>query len=258
MKDLTVTVIQADLKWENPKANLESFSKKISEVKESTDLIILPEMFNTGFTMDAIGNAEEMDGPTMGWMADQAYEQNAAVAGSLIIKEGRAYYNRFIWMHPGGMYQTYDKRHLFSLAGEQDHYTRGEERLKIKYKGWRICPMICYDLRFPVWTRNNGFYDLMIFVANWPDRRSYDWLTLLRSRAIENQSYVIGVNRVGTDNNGHRYNGDSCIIDPGWHQTIWHHEKTEIVHTTTLSASHLFDVRKKLPFLEDKDDYVIL
>ena len=258
MKDLTVTVVQADLHWEDVSANLDSFTQKLNSHSVKTDLIILPEMFNTGFSMEARKLAERMDGRTMSWMADIADEKDAAIAGSLIIEEDGKYYNRFIWMHPGGMYQTYDKRHLFTMAGEHHHYTKGEERLKIKYKGWRISPMICYDLRFPVWSRNNGFFDLLIYVANWPDKRSYDWSTLLAARAIENQSYVIGVNRVGDDANGHHYSGHSAIIDPGWHKVLWQQVESEEIYTHTLSAEHLLTVREKLPFLPDRDDFVIL
>jgi len=156
------------------------------------------------------------------------------------------------------MYQVYDKRHLFAMAGEHEHYTAGEERLVILYKAWRICPMICYDLRFPVWARNEDNYDLLIYTANWPDRRSYDWMMLLKARAIENQCYTIGVNRVGSDDNGHLYNGDSCVIDPGWKQVLYHQEKSEDVHTTVLSADHLKKVRSSLPFLEDRDTFKIL
>lgn len=258
MKDLTVTVVQADLVWEDVQANLKSFSKKIEDLSAQTDLIILPEMFNTGFSMDPKRLSEEMDGPTMTWMANMADLKHASIAGSLIIQEDGHYFNRFVWMHPGGMYQTYDKRHLFTMAGEHHHYVRGEDRLKIKYKGWRICPMICYDLRFPVWSRNNGFYDLLIYVANWPDKRAYDWRTLLAARAIENQAYVVGVNRVGIDGNNHHYSGHSAIIDPGWHKVLWQQEEKEAVHTQVLSAKHLLKVREQLPFLADQDDFVIL
>ena len=258
MKDLSVTVVQSDLHWQNVDANLIAFEEKIKQIEVATDLIILPQMFNTGFTMDASSHAEPMNGRTMNWMAYMADYSEAAICGSLIIEEDKKYYNRFVWMHPGGMYETYDKRHLFAMSGEHEHYTAGEERLKIKYKGWRICPMICYDLRFPVWSRNNGFYDLLIYVANWPDKRAYDWRTLLSARAIENQAYVIGVNRVGDDANGHHYSGFSSVIDPGWNRIIWESEEKEAVTTVSLSFEHLLRVREKLPFLVDKDDFVIL
>lgn len=258
MLDINVTTIQANLIWENRDANLEAFTKKLSQINTPTDVIILPEMFTTGFSMVPADLAETMDGPTMIWLAEQADIHNAVITGSLIIKEGANYFNRLIWMYPGGMYHTYDKRHLFAMAGEHDHYTPGEERVIITHKGWRICPMICYDLRFPVWARNDDAYDLLIYVANWPDKRSYDWNTLLKARAIENQSYVVGVNRVGQDANGHNYNGDTCVIDPGPKQTLYHVNKDEAVHTTTLSGSHLQDVRSQLPFLKDQGQFKVL
>ena len=258
MQDLKVTLIQSDLHWQDRSKNLTSFEQKISQIEEETDLILLPEMFTTGFTMNSVEQAEEMDGPTMQWMAAQADQEDAVIVGSLIIKEGQHYYNRLIWMIPGGMFHTYDKRHLFAMAGEHEHYTKGEERLVVEYKGWKVCPMICYDLRFPVWARNQDNYDLLVYIANWPNKRSYDWRALLQARAIENQAYVVGVNRVGQDDNGHDYNGDSCVIDPGWKKELYHSEKNEAIHTTTLSASHLQDVRKKLPFLVDSDDFKLI
>ncbi len=258
MNHLDVTLIQSDLYWLDINANLEAFSSKISTIQGSTDLVLLPEMFSTGFTMDPQNPAEEMEGPTMSWMAEQAQKVNAVIAGSLVVVDRGQYYNRFVWMYPGGMYHTYDKRHLFAMAGEHEKYTAGEERLIVNYKGWRICPLICYDLRFPVWSRNDHAFDVLIFVANWPNKRMYDWNTLLRARAIENQCYVIGVNRIGTDPNGHEYNGDSCVIDPGWNQVIYHTEKIEAVHTVSLSKDHLTEVRNKLPFLKDQDRFAVL
>lgn len=258
MLDINVTTLQANLIWQNRDANLKAFSQKLSKINGPTDIIVLPEMFTSGFSMNPSSLAEDMDGPTMDWLAKQADTYDAIVTGSLIIKERSNYYNRLIWMHPGGMYHTYDKKHLFAMAGEHNHYTPGEERVIITHKGWRICPMICYDLRFPVWARNDDSYDLLIYVANWPDKRSYDWNTLLKARAIENQAYVVGVNRVGQDDNGHSYNGDTCVIDPGWKKTLYHAEKDEAVHTTTLSGSHLQEVRSKLPFLKDQNKFITL
>lgn len=257
MTDLKITLLQSTITWENPAANLAHYEEMLAQLTGPTDLIILPEMFTTGFTMDAAANAEPMDGPTMRWLAAQAAEYNAVITGSLIIGENSKYYNRLIWMQPDGEYKTYDKRHRFAMAGEHEHYEAGTERLVIEYKGWRICPLICYDLRFPVWSRNDDAYDLLVYTANWPDRRAYDWLTLLRARAIENQCYVAAVNRVGTDANGHGYNGDSCVIDPGWRHVLWHAEKVEAVQTVTLSAAHLADVRQRLPFLVDRDDFTV-
>jgi len=258
IQNLKVTLIQSELFWCDPVANRNSFEKKISSLTGSTDIIILPEMFTTGFTMEAAANAEKMDGPTMKWMAQQADQSQAIIVGTLIIMDGQDYYNRLIWMYPGGMFQSYDKRHLFAMAGEDKHYTQGTERLIIEYKGWRICPLICYDLRFPVWSRNNDNIDLLLYTANWPSKRSYDWNTLLKARAIENQCYVVAVNRVGVDPNGHEYQGDSCVIDPAWNKTIWHKKADEANETVTLNKEHINNVRSTLPFLEDKDDFAIL
>ncbi|MTB50293.1 amidohydrolase [Lewinella sp. W8] len=257
MKDLTVSLLQSKLVWHDPAANRARFDALIGRIAVPTDLIILPEMFTTGFTMDAAANAEPMDGPSMQWMREKAGETRAVVTGSLIISENGKYFNRLVWMTPSGAYQTYDKRHLFAMAGEHEHYEMGQKRLTVELSGWKICPLICYDLRFPVWARNTDAYDLLIYTANWPDRRAYDWRTLLRARAIENQCYVVGVNRVGEDDSGHHYRGDSCIVDPGWRHVLFQAAEEEVVHTQTLSAAHLQDVRAKLPFLIDRDDFTI-
>ena len=258
IKDLKVTIIQSDIAWHDINKNLRAFDHKINAIKEETDLIILPEMFTTGFSMEAPKYAESMHGPSMIWMQQSAEKLNAAIMGSLIISEGGKYYNRLIWMNPDGTHHKYDKRHLFALAKEDEYYSAGYQKLILPFRGWNICPMVCYDLRFPVWSRNIDLeYDILIYIASWPNKRSYDWNTLLKARAIENQSYVIGVNRVGTDGNGHEYNGDSCVIDPGWRKTLFHQEKKEIIHTTTLSKKHLEQVRSKLPFSNDSDSFEI-
>lgn len=257
MQDLTTTLLQTNIAWENPAANLAHYTDLIDSIGKPTDLIILPEMFTTGFTMDPANNAETMNGPAMSWLAEQAAKTKAVVTGSLVIEENDKYYNRLIWMQPDGNYQMYNKRHLFAMAGEHEHYEAGVERLIVELKGWRVCPLVCYDLRFPVWARNDDAYDLLIYTANWPEKRSYDWNTLLKARAIENQCYTIGVNRVGEDANGFVYNGDSCVIDPGWRHTLYHVEKVEAVHTETLSAEHLAEVRRRLPFLADQDGFVV-
>ncbi|MCX8211198.1 MAG: amidohydrolase [Lewinella sp.] len=257
MTDLSITLLQTKIAWQSPKANLAHYTDLINRIGQPTDLIILPEMFTTGFTMDAANNAETMDGPAVKWLTEQAGKTGAAVTGSLIIEEDGKYYNRLIWMKPDGHYHTYNKRHLFAMAGEHEHYEAGTERLIVRHKGWRICPLICYDLRFPVWARNDGAYDLLIYTANWPEKRAYDWNTLLKARAIENQCYTIGVNRVGEDANGFVYNGDSCVIDPGWLCTLFHVEKVEAVHTEILSAEHLEEVRQRLPFLMDRDNFEV-
>lgn len=257
MEDLTITIIQAELAWQNPATNRHHFDLLIQQIGRPTDLIVLPEMFTTGFTMAAAENAEPMDGPSVRWMKAKAEATGAVVTASLIVEENGQYYNRLVWMPPAGDYRTYDKRHLFAMAGEHQHYVMGEDRLIVDLKGWKICPLICYDLRFPVWARNNDAYDLLLYTANWPDKRAYDWRTLLRARAIENQCYTIGVNRVGTDEHGHHYRGDSCVIDPGWRRTLFRAAEEEVVHTQVLSAAHLIGVREQLPFLVDRDDFEV-
>lgn len=275
-KDLKVTLIQSDLRWHDPQANRDHFDQHIASISTDTDLIILPEMFSTGFTMSPVEVAESMNGPTMEWLHTKATQLDAIITGSFAIKEDGQYYNRLIWMKPDGNYETYDKRHLFAMAGEHEVYQAGKERLIVDLNGWKVCPMICYDLRFPVWSRNTPIaggtpsgargaqsyadtpsYDLLIYIANWPITRAYHWKTLLRGRAIENQSYVIGVNRVGQDKNGYLYNGDSCIVDPVSEDLHWHQEKSEAVHTMTLSYGSLQTIRKKLPFLRDGDAFEI-
>lgn len=258
MNDLNITLIQTNIHWLDIATNLKSYEIKMDPVAGKTDLVVLPEMFTTGFTMDPSAIAEKMEGHSMSWMAEQANKMEAVIAGSLVIEENGEFFNRFIWMYPGGMYHAYDKRHLFTMAGEDERYTPGDERLIISYNGWQICPQICYDLRFPVWSRNDNSFDLLLYVANWPDKRSYDWKTLLRARAIENQAYVIGVNRIGEDPNGHVYSGDSCVIDPGWERTIFDFSDRDGVHTVSISKDHLNNVRTKLPFLADKDEFAIL
>lgn len=256
MAHLNVTLLQPAIAWENAKANRANYTEQLDKMTQPTDVIVLPEMFTTGFTMQPANCAEAMGGESMQWMAKQAEHWQAAVVGSLIIAEENKYFNRLIWMEPGGKYLTYDKRHLFAMGGEDKAYTPGTERLIVSFRGWRICPLICYDLRFPVWSRNEDSYDVLIYVANWPNQRAYDWQTLLRARAIENQCYVVAVNRVGSDNNGHEYNGDSCVIDPGWKAVLWQAEANKVaLHTHTLTAEHLQEVRFRLPFLADRDQF---
>lgn len=213
MSTLNVTIIQADLVWHDAAGNRKLFATAIESLQAPTDLIVLPEMFTTGFSMDAPALAETMDGDSVAWMRQMAAKTNASICGSIIIADGQLYYNRFICASPTGDLHCYDKRHLFRLADEQDHYAPGNELVTFNLKGWRICPLICYDLRFPVWSRNRDSYDLLLYVANWPDRRHHAWATLLRARAIENLSYVAGVNRTGTDGNDIPYRGGSSIID---------------------------------------------
>lgn len=236
--------------------NLENYQDKIDGI-DSTDLIILPEMFTTGFTMNPIPFAESMDGITVQWMKENALKKNSALCGSIIIEEGGKYFNRFIWINPDGSIQFYDKRHLFSFAGENENYTPGDSKLVIDYKGYKICALICYDLRFPVWSRNVENYDVLIYVANWPSKRRLAWRSLLVARAIENQCYVIGVNRVGIDGNNIVYNGDTSIIN-ALGETLYINSQSEDVFTTSISISDLSKIRNLFPFLKDKDNFNFL
>ncbi|RMG82350.1 MAG: amidohydrolase [Bacteroidetes bacterium] len=256
MSVLIVTVFQSNLIWEDPPANRKMFSEKIDRLAEPTDLIILPEMFTTGFSMNARKLAETMDGESVQWMRRYAKKKKAMVMGSLIIEEDGQFFNRLIAMRPDGSLSFYDKRHLFTLAGEHAHYRKGTRRLILDYKGWKICPLICYDLRFPVWSRNTEDYDLLIYVANWPVKRSHHWKSLLRARAIENQSYTIGVNRCGEDAGGYYYSGDTSVIDFGGniHFQVAH---TEAAFTTSLSLEKQTAFRKRLDFLPDRDNFEI-
>lgn len=264
MTDLHLTFIQTSLHWENKEKNLSMFDEKLSALKDGTDLIVLPEMFTTGFTMNAKPVAEKMDGAAVEWMARKAAEKNCVITGSLIIEEKGQYYNRLIWMRPDGTHEHYDKRHLFRMANEHEHFAAGKDRITLLLKGWKVCPLICYDLRFPVWSRNSYFggphnyaYDLLIYVANWPERRSHPWKTLLQARAIENLSYVAGVNRVGKDGKDIEYSGDSAVINPRGEiisKTKAHEENTE---TVTLSFKELEEFRKAFPAGMDADHFEI-
>jgi len=254
---LTVTYIQADLVWENAAQNRNNFEAKILDLKDNTDLIVLPEMFTTGFAMQPEHLAENMNGPTVKWMLQLAKVKNSAICGSIIIKEGEQYYNRFLFVTPAGEIQFYNKRHLFSLAGEHERYQNDNKQVIINYKGWKICPLICYDLRFPVWSRNTSNYDVLIYVANWPKPRVTAWNTLLKARAIENMSYVVGVNRVGTDPNEHEYTGNSMILDELGNEMTPLAEGNESIITTTLSKEKLLASRNKFNFLGDQDKFEI-
>jgi omega-amidase len=259
MQLLTVTVIQAELAWENKEKNLRRLEEKIKAIDEPTELVILPEMFSTGFSMNTGSLAESMEEGSVLWMQRVAAENKIILTGSLIIKDGENFYNRLIWMLPNGQYGFYDKRHLFGYGRETEFYKPGNKRLIASAKGWKINLQVCYDLRFPVWARNKTTggvpeYDLLIYVANWPTRRSHAWKTLLCARAIENQCYVVGVNRVGTDGNDLSYSGNSMVIDP-LGEVLYHKEETEDIFTITLDKDHLNGIREKLPFLKDGDDF---
>ena len=257
MQDLKVALVQTNLVWENKKANLSLIESSIALLPTETDIIVLPEMFNTGFSMNPAANAEKMDGGTLNWMKDVAKQKNAILTGSLIIEEGNGYYNRLIWMLPDGTFQQYDKKHLFTLAGEENFYKPGNQKLIIEYKGWKICPMICYDLRFPVWIRNVENYDCLIIVANWPERRIFHWEQLLIARAIENQCFVIGVNRVGSDNNELYHNGNSMVVSPLGNTMIKLADMSTVANAT-LCYEKILQVRNDLPFLNDRDHFSII
>lgn len=254
MQDLKIALMQAELDWEDPMANLRRFDAKIEQVQAGVHLIVLPEMFSTGFSMNPARLAQPMDGPAVSWMKDRSRETKADIAGSLIIEEKGAFYNRLVWAKPDGRVYGYDKKHLFRFAGEEKVYTAGEGRLLVTCHGWRIRPFICYDLRFPIWTRNlDNIYDAAIFVANWPERRAAHWNALLKARAIENQCYVAGVNRVGVDGNGHRYHGDTCIIDPmGRVVSVISHK--EAIVSGSFSAATVKNHRRKFPAWMDADN----
>lgn len=252
MQNLHITTVQTALHWEDNDANLAMFEELLATIQNPTDVIILPEMFTTGFTMNPKKVAETMTGKTMNWLKEQAKIYSAVVTGSLVIEEEGKYYNRLIWMRPDGSFGQYDKRHLFGMAGEQDYYAGGTEKLVTNYKGWKIMPLVCYDLRFPVWSRNTMDYDVLIYTANWPQRRSAAWKTLLEARAIENQAYVIGVNRVGKDGKDNYYSGDTSMID-AMGNVVYRMSDVADIHTHILSAENLKATRAKLPFLKDRD-----
>lgn len=257
MEKLRITLVQSHLDWEDKIKNRSRFEQLTNPLAGKTDLIILPEMFTTGFTMQPAAVAEGMEGETVSWMLAQAKKLSAVVTGSIVIQEGDHYFNRLIWAEPEGRLLHYDKRHLFGMAGEGEHYSSGNQRLIIDYQGWRICPLICYDLRFPVWSRNTDDIDLLIYVANWPEKRSADWRSLITARAIENQCYVAAVNRVGTDANGHLYRGDSSLICPGPRRLLCSIAGIEATPTLEISKPELMKVRKQLPFLADRDSFKI-
>ncbi len=294
MSTLTITILQQDLVWEDKAANLRRFEEKIEAVPEKMELVVLPEMFSTGFSMRPEVLAEPINGPTIAWMRGLAARKRIILTGSVIVNEGGNYYNRLIWMQPNGQYGVYDKRHRFAYAGEDQHYTAGNKRLITSVKGWRVMPLVCYDLRFPVWSRQTPSfqekdvhpeeapgvpaseamplapqeidgtptltaepeYDLLLYVANWPQRRSTAWKTLLQARAIENQTYVVGVNRIGNDGNNIYHSGDSMIIDP-LGEILYHQADKEDVFTITLEKETLKDVRQRFPFWRDADRFSI-
>ena len=257
MTPLTIALIQTDLLWQDPSGNLRMLEEKIRSIGENTDLIVLPEMFTTGFTMDAERLAEPMDGDAVSWMHQMAKEKNSVVAGSLIIREANQYYNRLVWMRPDGQWDAYDKRHLFTFAGEDKFYAPGTKHLIVQLKGWKIMPLTCYDVRFPVWSRNTQGYDLLLYVASFPEKRIHAWKSLLVARAIENQCYTIGLNRVGYDGNGIYHSGDSRVINYEGH-ILFEQSKEETIHLTTLSFEKQQQFRASLQFLKDSDSFNLI
>lgn len=256
MRNLTVALAQGDLRWESPAENHEYFATMIADCEEALDLVVLPEMFNSGFSMNAAENAETMDGTTVAWMQEQADSANAAICASLAIAERGSIYNRLVFARPGGELTYYDKRHLFRMANEHKRYTAGREKPIVEWRGWRICPLVCYDLRFPVWCRNRDDYDLLLFVANWPRARRMHWRQLLVARAIENLSAVIGVNRVGRDGNDVSYSGDSLAIDAMGRLSL-DAGGQEGLHCVTLDNQAQRDYREGFPTFMDADEFSI-
>lgn len=269
MSSILITTVQTALHWEDKEANRQMLEQKINGIKEKTEVVVLPEMFSTGFSMNPTPLAETMGGETVQWMKRIASEKKIILTGSLIIEENKNYFNRLVWMLPNGQYGYYDKRHRFAFAGEDQQYTAGNKRLIASVKGWKINLQVCYDLRFPVWARqtspsfqNRGEqgaleYDVLIYVANWPERRNTAWKTLLQARAIENQCYVVGVNRVGKDGNDIDHSGDSMIIDP-LGEILYHNKNEEDIFTIALHKEHLQQVREKFPFWKDADAFQII
>jgi omega-amidase len=251
---LRVTLVQADIAWQDPAANRHRLAAHFRGLAGHTDLIVLPEMFSTGFSMDAESLAEPMDGPTVDWMREEAASMGCVITGSLIVRDGDDNYNRLVWARPDGSLAHYDKRHLFRMAGEHDHYAAGQRRLTVELKGWRVCPLVCYDLRFPVWSRNRGDYDLLLYVANWPARRAHAWSALLRARAIENLCYVAAVNRIGRDGNGASYAGDSVALD-FLGQPVASEGGGDRVETAVLDIESLRTWRAGFPAQLDADDF---
>jgi omega-amidase len=262
MNDLRITLVQGDTRWHDPAGNRDYYGELIAGLRGQTDLVVLPETFTSGFSNEAIAQAETMDGPTVAWLREQAKALDAAVCGSVQLREGDQVFNRMLFAMPDGALHTYDKRHLFRYGREHERYTAGRERLTVEWRGWRICPLVCYDLRFPVFARNRYDverpgqldYDLLLFVANWPSARAYPWKTLLRARAIENLCYVAGLNRVGTDGNNLHYSGDSAVID-FLGQPVSECADEPVVVTTRLQAKELAAHRERFPAMLDGDAF---
>ena len=254
MSDLRVSLVQTKLAWQDPEANRRMLGEKLRSLAGATDLVVLPEMFTTGFTMQPERTAEIADGPSIAWMRDMARSLGAVVTGSIATRDGDRHFNRLTWMRPDGTSDSYDKRHLFRMGGEHDHYAPGVKRLVVEVKGWRVCPLVCYDLRFPVWSRARDDYDALLYVANWPARRRYAWQTLLKARAIENLSYCVGVNRVGADGAGIEHSGDSAALD-FLGQPLLPESEGEFVATAVWNRAALDEHRRRFPAHLDADTF---
>lgn len=255
---LNFTLIQSQLHWENRAANLQMFEEKIKGIAGKKEIVVLPEMFTTGFSMHPVRLAEDMNSETVSWMKRVSAENKIILTGSMIIQENGRYYNRLVWMQPNGEYGVYDKRHLFTLSGEDKEFSAGEKKLITQVKGWKICTQICYDLRFPVWSRQTkeNPYDVLLYVANWPERRIHAWKTLLQARAIENQCFVVAVNRVGEDGNGIAYSGESCVVNPMGEVQFCKTNEEDIL-AVMLDKNEITEVRERFQFLNDGDGFVI-
>ena len=264
LPDLKICIVQAETVWHNPRENRDYYQALFREQYTNSDVIVLPETFTSGFSNDAIAQAETMQGETVAWLREQAQTLNAAITGSVQIRDREQVFNRMLWAMPNGEIHFYDKRHLFRMAGEHERYAAGTDKIFIDYKGWRICPLVCYDLRFPVFSRNrfnntkpNAYdYDVLIYVANWPSPRHFAWQTLLKARAIENQSYVLGVNRVGSDGNGLSYLGGSTVLD-FMGQTLVESGSEAQIQSATISHAELNAFRERCPFHLDADNFSI-
>ena len=264
MKNLNVTIIQTKLHWQNRAANFNHLENLIAKINTPTQLIVLPEMFTSGFTMDAKAAADKPHGEVLAWMKSMALKKDATIVGSAVIEEDGNYYNRLLWVKPDGSFEHYNKRHLFRMAKENEHYAEGKTRLITSIADWRICPLVCYDLRFPAWSRNinwsqkferNHQYEVLVYVANWPERRSHAWKSLLVARAIENQCYVVGVNRIGLDGNEISYAGDSVIINPLGEIISKTKANEESVESIELNLKDLLDYRNAFPAIHDADEF---
>lgn len=257
MQDLTITLIQSNLEWENHNANQNHLENIIENLDANTDLIILPEMFSTGFSMQAQTLSQSMTGETVRWLQEISLRKKVSITGSIIIEENGKYYNRLIWVTPQKKIFTYNKKHLFRYAGEERIYAPGDAHLTLTLKGWRIRPFICYDLRFPIWTRNlNNAYDLALFVANWPAKRAAHWRLLLAARAVENQCYIAGVNRLGKDGNQLTYSGDSIVVSYEG-EILFDAKDKEVAASIELSSEKLKTYRHEFPAWMDADHELV-